>query len=243
MAAVILEMQYLNIYRISAVSWPFFFNGCFSLLICPLVMHDIHTCTHRGILGGEENGRRGYLLTFVIAYARDFAFDYSYLAESFETSVPWSRVLELCRNVKDRVLAECERHGVTLPPLISCRVTQTYDAGACVYFYLAFNYTGVSDPMGAFEEIEASARDEILASGGSLSHHHGGTHAFVQCVGVHGLLFSLYYPLISNTGLNNGPNCLVCLTTRMANNYPHLDICGQLVVYFGSEDTLSIFLP
>lgn len=34
------------------------------------------------------------------------------------------------------------------------RVTQTYDAGACVYFYLAFNYTGVSDPMGAFEEIE-----------------------------------------------------------------------------------------
>jgi len=31
------------------------------------------------------------------------------------------RVLELCRNVKDRVLAECERHGVTLPPLISCR--------------------------------------------------------------------------------------------------------------------------
>lgn len=25
---------------------------------------------YRGILGGEENGRRGYLLTFVIAYAR-----------------------------------------------------------------------------------------------------------------------------------------------------------------------------
>ena len=36
----------------------------------------------------------------------------------------------------------------------SCRVTQTYDAGACVYFYLAFIYTDVSDPMGAFEEIE-----------------------------------------------------------------------------------------
>lgn len=101
----------------------------------------------------------------------------------------------------------------------------------------------VSMQWSVFLSFQASARDEILASGGSLSHHHGGTHAFVQCVGVHGLLFSLYYPLISNTGLNNGPNCLVCLTTRMANNYPHLDICGQLVVYFGSEDTLSIFLP
>ena len=64
-----------------------------------------------------------------------------------------------------------------------------------------------------------------------------------QWVGVHGLLFSLYYPLIYNTGLNNGPNFLVCLTTRMVNKCPHLDICGQLVVYFGSEGTLSIFLP
>ena len=33
-------------------------------------------------------------------------------------------------------------------------MTQTYDAGACVYFYLAFIYTDVSDPVGAFEEIE-----------------------------------------------------------------------------------------
>ncbi|CAI8022413.1 Alkyldihydroxyacetonephosphate synthase, peroxisomal [Geodia barretti] len=53
------------------------------------------------------------------------------------------------------------------------RVTQIYDAGACIYFYLAFNYTGVGNPMQAFEDIEASAREEILASGGSLSHHHG----------------------------------------------------------------------
>ena len=55
-----------------------------------------------------------------------------------------------------------------------CRVTQAYDAGACVYFYLAFNYTGISDPLHTFEEMEISARDEILSSGGSLSHHHGG---------------------------------------------------------------------
>ena len=37
-----------------------------------------------------ENGKRGYLLTFVIAYLRDIGFEFRYLAESFETSVPWS---------------------------------------------------------------------------------------------------------------------------------------------------------
>ena len=64
------------------------------------------------------------------------------------------RVVDLCRNVKDRVVADCKRHGVTKHPLISCRVTQTYDAGACVYFYIALNYSTVGDPANAMEDIE-----------------------------------------------------------------------------------------
>lgn len=126
-----------------------------------------------GLAAGEENGLRGYMLTFVIAYIRDLGLDFSVVAESFETSVPWDRVVDLCRNVKDVIVRECHSHGVSLPPLASCRVTQTYDAGACVYFYFAFNYTGVPDPVHVYEEIEAAAREEILACGGSISHHHG----------------------------------------------------------------------
>ncbi|XP_076331307.1 alkyldihydroxyacetonephosphate synthase, peroxisomal-like [Tachypleus tridentatus] len=126
-----------------------------------------------GMSAGEENGLRGYMLTFVIAYIRDLGLDYGVVAESFETSVPWNRVIDLCRNVKDRIKREVENHGIRLPPLITCRVTQTYDAGACVYFYFAFNYSGVPDPVHCYEEIESAARDEIIASGGSISHHHG----------------------------------------------------------------------
>ncbi|XP_023221447.1 alkyldihydroxyacetonephosphate synthase, peroxisomal-like [Centruroides sculpturatus] len=126
-----------------------------------------------GMPAGEENGKRGYMLTFVIAYIRDLGMDYGVVAESFETSVPWDRVLDLCRNVKDRVKREVEHHKINFRPLVTCRVTQTYDAGACIYFYFAFNYRGISDPVHVYEEIEAAARDEILASGGSISHHHG----------------------------------------------------------------------
>lgn len=130
---------------------------------------------------------------------------------------------------------------------LTLRVTQTYDAGACVYFYFAFNYRGLSDPIHVYEQVEVirqqrtystllfimlcytfffllenmlysplnrictlfrlaclnspwwqdgklcstgpeqkwavnfyvsfvqhAAREEILANGGSLSHHHGG---------------------------------------------------------------------
>jgi len=38
--------------------------------------------------------------------------------------------------------------------IIVLRVTQTYDAGACVYFYFGFNYRGVANPVRLYEEIE-----------------------------------------------------------------------------------------
>uniref|UniRef100_A0A8C6TID3 Alkylglycerone-phosphate synthase n=1 Tax=Neogobius melanostomus TaxID=47308 RepID=A0A8C6TID3_9GOBI len=126
-----------------------------------------------GLAAGEDNGQRGYMLTFVIAYLRDLGMDYYLIGESFETSVPWDRVLDVCRNVKARIIRECKDKGVQFPPLSTCRVTQTYDSGACVYFYFAFNYRGLSDPVHVYEQVEHAAREEILANGGSLSHHHG----------------------------------------------------------------------
>lgn len=104
------------------------------------------------------------------------ALDYGVVAESFETSVPWDRCTDLCRNVKERLRQEIKKNGITKPALITCRVTQTYDAGACIYFYFAFNYQDgipAGDPVHVYEAIESAARDEIIASGGSISHHHG----------------------------------------------------------------------
>ncbi|XP_077993243.1 alkyldihydroxyacetonephosphate synthase, peroxisomal-like [Glandiceps talaboti] len=126
-----------------------------------------------GLAAGEDNGQRGYQLTFAIAYLRDIGLDYYVISESFETSVPWDRVLDLYRNVKERIVRECQERGVQFAPLVTARVTQTYDTGACVYFYFAFVHRGVSSPVEVYEDVEAAARDEILACGGSISHHHG----------------------------------------------------------------------
>lgn len=146
---------------------------------------------HNGVPAGETNGERGYLLTFVIAYIRDLGLEYGVVAESFETSVSWNRTLAICRNVKSRVARECHAHGIERY-LISCRITQTYDAGCCVYFYMAFNYQNLESPVETYETIEHSAREEILASGGSLSHHHG----------VGKLRSSFYSEAVGTTGLS-----------------------------------------
>ncbi|MBC7544835.1 MAG: FAD-binding oxidoreductase [Candidatus Sericytochromatia bacterium] len=126
-----------------------------------------------GMKAGEDNGKRGYTLTYGIAYIRDFVMVHHYIAESFETSVPWSQAMTLAARVKQRI--RDEHHARNLPgePFISCRVTQVYPTGVCIYFYFAFYYKGVANPSQVYHEIENAARDEVLRCGGSLSHHHG----------------------------------------------------------------------
>jgi len=126
-----------------------------------------------GIKAGESSGMKGYFLTFMIAYLRDYGFGYWLIGESFETSVPWANVLTLCRRVQSRVIRSGEEKGLPYRVECSYRVTQVYDTGAAVYFYFGFIFRGVDDPLRKFAEIEAEARDEVLACGGSLSHHHG----------------------------------------------------------------------
>jgi len=126
-----------------------------------------------GLAGGASNGRRGYQLTFGIAYIRDWIMNHWLLGESFETSVPWSRAMALCDNVKRRIREECAKRNVAGTPFVTSRVTQLYPSGVCVYFYFAFYFKGLAEPEQVYAEIEHAARDEILRSGGSLSHHHG----------------------------------------------------------------------
>ncbi len=128
---------------------------------------------HGGMRAGAENGRKGYELTFGIAYIRDFVMKLRVMGESFETSVAWSDALELCERVKRRVVLEHAARELPGRPFITCRITQLYQTGVAVYFYLGFGVEGVADPLRAYLEIEHAARDEILAAGGSLSHHHG----------------------------------------------------------------------
>lgn len=47
---------------------------------------------YQGLQAGEENGKRGYFLTFTIAYIRDFGMEFYLYAESFEAAVSWENL-------------------------------------------------------------------------------------------------------------------------------------------------------
>lgn len=128
---------------------------------------------HGGMKGGAKNGEQGYQLTFGIAYIRDLTFTHWAIAESFETSVPWNRALDVYYRVQARVEKEHKALGLPGKVFFTGRVSQIYQTGVCLYFYLGFYTKGVDDPIRRYTQLEEAAREEILAAGGSLSHHHG----------------------------------------------------------------------
>ncbi|KAF0686823.1 Aste57867_21383 [Aphanomyces stellatus] len=129
--------------------------------------------THGGLVGGAENGKRGYFLTYVIAYIRDFVMDYYFLCDSFETAVPWNNVTAFMANVHQEIHAVAAANQVTTKPIVMGRVTQVYETGACVYIYYGVNFFGVADPLKLFFAIEQACVDVMVRHGAALSHHHG----------------------------------------------------------------------
>ena len=128
---------------------------------------------HKGKSGGAANGKRGYTLTFGIAYIRDFCNECHVLGETFETSVPWNRIHHVCQGVERGLVEEAKKRNVPGKPYLSYRVTQTYHTGVCIYFTMGLYGKGMEKPADVFHEIEGRLRQIILDNGGSLSHHHG----------------------------------------------------------------------
>lgn len=128
---------------------------------------------HRGIAGGSSNGKRGYMLTYAIAYVRDFLAPYYISGETYETSCSWDNLHTVVDAVKKRAFELQEEHGLFGSPFISARITQLYHAGVCIYFTHGFSNRDLVNPVDVFTNIEDEIRKAIMAAGGSISHHHG----------------------------------------------------------------------
>lgn len=128
---------------------------------------------HRGISGGASNGQRGYMLTYAIAYIRDFLAPYYISGETYETSTSWDRVHSVVQAVCDKAYELHRTHNLFGQPFISARITQLYHTGVCIYFTHGFSNRNLENPLATFIAIEDSIREAILEAGGSISHHHG----------------------------------------------------------------------
>ena len=122
---------------------------------------------HRGLIGGSDNGKRGYMLTYAIAYVRDFVAKYQIMGETMETTVPWSKIQEVIDATTKKLEELHNEYNFPGKPYISYRIPQIYHTGVCIYFMLGISVKGVDDPDEKFSKIEHSMRKVIISHGGS----------------------------------------------------------------------------
>lgn len=131
------------------------------------------TKKHGALAAGGKNGKGGYNLTFMIAYIRDFLFEYRIIGDTLETSVPYDKIKTVIKAVEECYHKEYKMLGIKANPYISYRIPQIYHTGVCIYFMFGIYTEGLEQPEDAFSDLEHKIRATIVENGGSISHHHG----------------------------------------------------------------------
>ncbi len=101
-------------------------------------------------------------------YLRDALLDAGALVETLETATSWSNLERLHGAVRDALAAALGADGAS--PLILCHVSHVYATGASLYFTVAAAQG--EDPVGRWRRAKRAAGDAIVATGGTITHHH-----------------------------------------------------------------------
>ncbi|HET9731075.1 MAG TPA: FAD-binding oxidoreductase [Acidimicrobiales bacterium] len=102
------------------------------------------------------------------AYGRDAVARLGWVVETFETACLWSRFDELDTAVRAAVEGVLRSaHGGS----VSCRFTHVYPDGPAPYYTVMAPATQGTQ-LGLWDEIKAAAGEAIIASGGTITHHH-----------------------------------------------------------------------
>jgi alkyldihydroxyacetonephosphate synthase len=121
---------------------------------------------------GEGPGRGWLASRYAGPHLRDDLLDRGVLVETLETATSWSN-LQTLKTAVTRAL-----EGALEAPLVLCHVSHLYATGASLYF-TALAAQDAEDPVGQWQAAKRAATDAIVATGGTVSHHHavGADHA------------------------------------------------------------------
>ena len=102
-------------------------------------------------------------------YIRDGLIQIGVMAETFETAVCWSGFDDLLACVTERVERALEE--VCGAGTVTCRFTHVYPDGPAPYFSLLAPVRRGGE-LEQWAEVKAAASEAVIASGGTITHHH-----------------------------------------------------------------------
>jgi alkyldihydroxyacetonephosphate synthase len=119
---------------------------------------------------GRGPGRAWLRGRFEGPYLREALLDAGYLVETLETAHTWSRLGSLYGAVGSAISSALRSGGEG--SLVMCHLSHAYRDGASLYFtFLAPRREGAE--LDQWREVKAAASEAIVATGGTITHHHG----------------------------------------------------------------------
>jgi alkyldihydroxyacetonephosphate synthase len=102
-------------------------------------------------------------------YQRDALLDHDVMVETLETATSWTNLLALWGAVHDALNMALGQRGT--PPIVGAHISHLYPSGASLYFtFLARREQGAE--VDQWRAAKAAACDAIVATGGTITHHH-----------------------------------------------------------------------
>jgi alkyldihydroxyacetonephosphate synthase len=129
-----------------------------------------------GLRLGSSPGQSWLRNRYMGPYQRDLLLDRGVAVETLETAATWSDIHRVHGAVGDALRSALAARGT--PAVVGCHISHLYPSGASLYFtWLARQEHGAE--LDQWRAAKAAATDAIVASGGTLTHHHavGRDHA------------------------------------------------------------------
>ena len=125
--------------------------------------------TGGGVALGSKPGDSWQRSRYEGPYQRDVLLDHDVMVETLETATSWSNLLALWGAVHDALAMALGQRGT--PPLVGAHISHLYPSGASLYFtFLARREDGAE--IDQWRAAKAAACDAIIATGGTITHHH-----------------------------------------------------------------------
>ena len=106
---------------------------------------------------------------FKAPYLRDALLGAGVFCETLETATTWSNLAVLRAAVTAALADGFDREHAR--NRILCHISHVYPTGASLYFTVI---AGLGpDPLEPWERVKSGVNDAIMATGGTISHHHG----------------------------------------------------------------------
>lgn len=153
------------------------------LLIFSVTGDQRETDCARGRAEANIRAARGLPVPFLIGemwrktrfrtpYLRNTLWEHGYALDTLETALPWARVLDAARDLKDALQHALEDDGEAV--WVMAHLSHVYPDGASIY--VTYAYRRAADPqttLARWVKLKTAASHIIVALRGTISHQHG----------------------------------------------------------------------